>query len=52
MFSRARRASGRFFMFSVAKASERASRWGQLTETEMIKPRTLERVLSDSFERR
>ena len=37
-FSRARSASGRFFMFSAAKASERASgasAWGQLAEPEV-----------------
>ena len=39
IFSRARSVSGRFFMFSAAKANERArarpSRWGQLPEPEM-----------------
>ena len=36
IFSRARSASGRFFMFPALKASERAigSRWGQLPEPE------------------
>ena len=38
VFSRARSASGRLFMFSAAKANERDkshSRWGQLPEPEM-----------------
>ena len=39
IFSRARSASGRFFMFSAAKSNQRAkprrSRWGQLPEPEM-----------------